>query len=174
MKIAKENKQEFDYFLKKIFPVAMLWEGGGKLHNVKGDTGGQTIWGIAYNKNKQHFESLKDHADTTEEEAGAFAFVEYYLPLKPNLLPLNTKMYAFDISYNMGTSRAKKYIQECIGVTADGIIGKQTESKMNNLKLDCLHKLRVTFYNNLAKSADNKKFLKGWLNRANDVYKRSK
>lgn len=172
IQIANQHKTEFEYFLKNIFPVAMLWEGGGKLHNVKGDSGGQTIWGIAYNKNKQHFDSLQDHANTTKEEAAAFAFVEYYLPLKPAFLPCNTKLYAFDIAYNMGVGRAKTFIQKAIGVTADGIIGKQTEAKMGNLKLETLHKMRVDFYHSIAKGSQAK-FLNGWLNRARDVYKRS-
>lgn len=172
IQIANQHKTEFEYFQKKIFPVAMIWEGGGKLHNVPGDTGGQTIWGIAYNKNRQHFDSLQDHANTTKEEAAAFAFVEYYLPLKPAFLPCNTKLYAFDIAYNMGVGRAKTFIQKAIGVTADGIIGKQTESKMGNLKLETLHKMRVDFYHSIAKGSQAK-FLNGWLNRARDVYKRS-
>lgn len=170
---ANEHKTEFEYFLKNIFPVAMKWEGGGKLHNVPGDSGGQTIWGIAYNKNKQHFTSLADHARTTKEEAAAFAFSEYYLGLKPQYLPCDTKLYAFDISYNMGIGRAKQYIQKCIGVTADGIIGPKTAQEMHKLKLDCLHKLRVNFYHSIANGA-NAKFLKGWLNRAEDVYRLSK
>lgn len=169
---ANQHKTEFEYFLKNIFPVAMIWEGGGKLHNVPGDSGGQTIFGIAYNKNKQHFDSLADHANTTQEEAAAFAFVEYYLPLKPAFLPCNTKLYAFDISYNMGVGRAKTFIQKAIGVTADGIIGKQTEAKMGTLKVETLHKMRVDFYHSIAKGSQAK-FLNGWLNRARDIYKRS-
>lgn len=172
VQIANQHKTEFDYFLKNIFPVAMHWEGGGKLHNVAGDSGGWTIWGIAYNKNKQHFDSLADHANTTKEEAGAFAFVEYYLPLKPSFLPCNTKLYAFDISYNMGVGRAKTFIQKAIGVTADGVIGKHTEAKMATLKVENLHKMRVDFYHSIAKGSQAK-FLNGWLNRARDVYKRS-
>ena len=27
---ANQHKTEFEYFLKNIFPVAMIWEGGGK------------------------------------------------------------------------------------------------------------------------------------------------
>ena len=169
---ANAHKTEFEYFLKNIFPVAMIWEGGGKLHNVPGDSGGQTIWGIAYNKNKQYFSSLKDHADTTKEEAAAFAFVEYYLPLKPAFLPCKTKLYAFDISYNMGVGRAKIFIQKAIGVNSDGIFGPQTEKAMSKLTVEALHKLRVDFYNSIAKGSQAK-FLNGWLNRARDVYKRS-
>lgn len=169
---ANEHKTEFARFKKDIFPVAMLWEGGGKLHDVSGDSGGQTIWGIAYNKNKQHFTSLADHARTTEEEAAAFAFVEYYLPLHPAFLPCNTKLYAFDIAYNMGVGRAKTFIQIAVGVKADGIIGPQTQAKMAGLKVEALHKIRVDFYHAIGKGSQAK-FLKGWLNRANDVYKRS-
>lgn len=171
--IANQHKTEFAYFMKNLFPVAMLWEGGGKYHNVSGDSGGPTIWGIAYNKNKQHFTSLQDHRDTTEEEAAAFAFTEYYLPLKPEFLPCDVKLYAFDIAYNMGVLRAKKYLQTCAGVASDGIIGPRTEAAMHKVTLDCLHKLRVNFYHSIGKGSQAK-FLKGWLNRANDVYKRSK
>lgn len=174
LKSANENKTEFELFRTKIFPVSMYWEGGGKLHNVKGDNGGWTIWGIAYNFNKQHFSSFEDFKNTTEEEAAAFAFSEYYLPLKPKFLPCDCKLYAFDIAYNMGVSRAKKYIQRCAGVTADGVFGKQTINNMPKITLECLHSLRVSYYNNLGKNAQYAKFLKGWLSRANDVYKKSK
>lgn len=169
---ANQHKTEFEFFQKTIFPVAMIWEGGGKYHNVPSDSGGPTVWGIAYNKNKQHFTSLQDHKDTTKEEAAAFAFVEYYLPLKPAFLPCNTKLYAFDMAYNMGVGRAKKFIQTAIGVTADGIFGPQTEKAMSKLTVEALHKLRVDFYHSIGKGSQAK-FLNGWLNRARDVYKRS-
>lgn len=173
-RIAHENKIEFEYFKKHIFPIAMHWEGGGKLHNVSGDNGGWTIWGIAYNFNKQYFSSFEDFKNTTEHEAAAFAYVNYYHPLYPIHLPQKTKLYAFDISYNMGLSRAKKYIQKCAGVIDDGIIGKNTISNMHKVDLDCLHSLRVAYYNTLGKKQQYAKFLKGWLNRANNVYKRYK
>lgn len=172
IQIANQHKTEFEYFLKNIFPVVMIWEGGGKYHNVPGDSGGNTIYGIAYNKNKQHFDSLEDHKNTTKEEAAAFAFVEYYLPLKPAFLPCKTKLYAFDIAYNMGVGRAKTFIQKAIGVTADGIFGPQTEKAMSKLTVEALHKMRVDFYHSIAKGSQAK-FLNGWLNRAMDVYKRS-
>ena len=166
---ANENKSEFDYFLKHIFPVTMLWEGGGKLHNVAGDAGGWTIWGIAYNYNKKYFDSLADFKNTTQEEAAAFAFVNYYLPLNPSYLPTKCKLMAFDTAYNMGTARAIQYIQGCAGVVVDGQIGNKTRAAMNNVTLECLFIKRRNFYN--AKSSS--KFYKGWMNRLNDVMKRS-
>ena len=174
IKITKNHQTEFTFFLKKIFPVVMKWEGGGKLHNVPGDTGGQTIWGIAYNKNKEYFNSLADHADTTEEEAAAFAFVNYYLKLSPENLKSNVKLLAFDIAYNMGVSRAIQYIQECAGVTADGVIGPNTKNNMNKVTIDCLQNKRVAYYNTLNKQTKFQKFYKGWMNRANDIYNISK
>ena len=147
IKKANEHTTEFNMFKKDIFPVIMIWEGGGKLHTVPGDSGGQTIYGIAYNKNKQHFTSLADHARTTYDEAAAFAFVEYYLKLSPEFLPCGVKLYLFDIAYNMGVSRAKTMLQSCIGVKADGIIGPATKAKMKDLKLDCLHNSRVSHVN---------------------------
>lgn len=172
--IANKNQTEFKFFLKNVFPVVMKWEGGGKLHNVSGDTGGNTIWGIAYNKNKEYFDSLADHADTTEEEAAAFAFANYYLKLSPENLKSNVKLLAFDIAYNMGVSRAIQYIQECAGVTADGIIGPNTKNNMNKITIDCLQNKRVAYYNTLNKQAKFQKFYKGWMNRANDIYNISK
>lgn len=170
IKIANQHKTEFEYFLKNIFPVVMIWEGGGKLHNVAGDAGSWTIWGIAYNYNKQHFDGLEDHKNTTKEEAAAFAFVNYYLPLKPAYLCGGVKLMAFDTAYNMGVSRAIKYIQECAGVKADGIIGNQTRSAMSKVTIDCLFKKRKAFYG--AKSTS--KFYKGWMNRLNDVTAKSR
>ena len=173
IEIANSHKTEFEFFKKTIFPVVMQWEGGGKLHNILGDSGGQTIWGIAYNKNKQHFDSLQDHANTTETEAAAFAFCEYYLPLSPTLLPRNTKLYAFDMAYNMGVGKAKQFIQEVIGVKADGVFGSVTKQKLNTLSLSDLHTKRKRFYEILSAKSNNSKFLKGWLNRANDIYIKS-
>lgn len=171
---AKENQTEFEFFRKKIFPIVMIWEGGGKLHKVPLDNGGWTKFGVAFNYNASHFYSLDDFKNMTEEEAASLAFVNYYLPLKPQFIPCaGTKLYLFDISYNMGVMKAKKYMQQCIGVNADGIIGKQTEAAMHKLKVDCLHNMRVEFYKNLGSKAQYAKFLKGWMNRANDIYKRS-
>lgn len=170
--IANKHK-DFPHFLKSVFPVVMQWEGGGKLHNVSGDSGGWTLWGIAYNFNKQHFDSLEDFKNTTRDEAAAFAFVEYFLPLSLDLVPQNCRLYCFDMAYNMGVHRAKVFMQSCAGVTADGIFGAKTKSALHKVTLECLHKKRTDFYATLAKQPKNKKFYNGWMNRARDIYKRS-
>lgn len=171
---SKRYKTEFEKFKSDIFKYTLKWEGGGKLHKVKGDSGGWTIWGIAYNKNKGLFRDLVDFKDTTYDEAAAIAFVKYYLATRAYMLPKDCKLIYFDMAYNMGNRRAIKLMQKCIGVTADGIIGPVTISKMQNLTKACLYKQRNGFYHLLVKK--NRalgKFLKGWLNRSLDIFKRS-
>ena len=172
--IAESNKTEFEFFLKKIFPHTMKWEGGGKLHNVESDKGGWTLFGIAWNYNKQYFKDFDEFKNMTEEQAATFAFSNYYLPINPAYLKSNVKLLAFDIAYNMGVSKGIKYIQECAGVTADGIIGNGTRSKMSSVTPECLQGKRVAFYDSLSKQVQYKKFYTGWMNRANDIFKITK
>lgn len=172
--IANKNQTEFKFFLKNIFPNTMKWEGGGKLHNVEGDSGGWTIYGIAWNYNKEHFKNFDEFKNISEEHAAMFAFANYYLKLSPENLKSNVKLLAFDIAYNMGVGKSIQYIQECAGVTADGVIGPNTKNNMNKVTVDCLQNKRVAYYNALNKQTKFQKFYKGWMNRANDIYDISK
>lgn len=166
-KIVKDHQSEFDFFKTKIFPIVMQWEGGGKLHNVDGDSGGWTIWGVTWNNWKHLFTDFNDFKDTTRDEAAYIAFVKFYLAIRAEKMPYDTKLYYFDMAYNLGTSRAIKIMQKCAGVTADGIIGAVTISKMINVTELCLKQKRESYYNSLVSL---KKFLKGWLNRSVSVF----
>jgi len=170
-KIVKTKETEFVLFRDFFFTLVMRWEGGNKLHKVSGDSGGWTVWGIAYNYNKALFDDFTDFKDTTREEASYIAFVKYYLNARAEIVPFNSKLYYFDMAYNMGVSRAIKIMQKCIGVKADGIIGEITLSKIHLLKESDLRREREGFYNRLAESKYKmKKFLKGWLNRSKSVF----
>ena len=169
--IALRHSREFKLFRDAFFPIVMKWEGGGKLHNVKGDSGGWTLWGIAYNYNKHLFDDFEDFKDTTREEASYIAFVKYYLAVNAELMQHDAKLYYFDMAYNMGTNRAIKIMQKCAGVKADGIIGAITKSKMQDVTECCLMNERNKFYNRLAeRNHKYKKFLKGWLNRSKAIF----
>jgi lysozyme family protein len=172
--IAEANPEEFKFFLEKVFPITMKWEGGGKLHNVAGDSGGWTIYGIAWNFNKEYFKDFDDFKNISQEHAAMFAFANYYLKLSPSYLKSNVKLLAFDIAYNMGVAKAIQYIQECAGVVADGKIGPNTRAKMGTVTPDCLQQKRVAYYNALNKQSKFQKFYKGWMNRANDIFKITK
>ena len=171
-------EKEFEYFKEYIFNKTLIWEGvknpkaGGRLHNVKGDSGGWTLWGIAYNHNKEMFSSFDDFKDTTYEEAAAIAYTKYYRAINAFILPLEARLMYFDMAYNVGNDRAIKIMQKCAKVPQDGIIGPVTREKMQYVTEECLFEHRNTFYNIIVKN--NRalgKFLKGWLNRSKAIYK---
>ena len=181
MRLAKANvtvAREFELFKSRIFNYTLKWEGVfdikkcGQLHNVAGDSGGWTLWGIAYNHNKGVFKDFADFKDTTYEEAAAIAYIRYYRAIQAFILPEEARLMYFDIAYNMGISRAIKLMQECAGVRADGVIGPVTREKMVNVTEDCLYQKRNTTYYVLVKAnKDLSKFLKGWLARSNSIFK---
>jgi lysozyme family protein len=181
LRLAKANptvEKEFEYFKEYIFNRTLVWEGvknpkvGGSLHNVAGDSGGWTLWGIAYNHNKEMFKNLDDFKDTTYEEAAAIAYTKYYRAINAFILPLEARLMYFDTAYNMGNARAIKIMQGCAKVPQDGIIGPATREKMLHVTEECLYLARNTTYNNLVRvNIKLKKFLKGWLNRSIAIFK---
>lgn len=170
--------EEFEYFKENFFGKTLVWEGvknpkaGGSLHNVAGDSGGWTLWGIAYNANAELFKNFDDFKDTTYEEAAAIAYIKYYRAICAFILPVEARLMYFDTAYNMGNVRAVKIMQSCCGLTADGLIGPATREKMQFVTEECLYNTRNSTYNNLVK-ANYKlgKFLKGWLNRSTAIFK---
>jgi lysozyme family protein len=181
LRLAKANptvEKEFEYFKEHIFNRTLVWEGvtnpkaGGKLHNVAGDSGGWTLWGIAYNHNTESFKNFDDFKDTTYEEAAAMAYTKYYRAINAFILPLEARLMYFDTAYNMGNARAIKLMQKCAKVPEDGIIGPATREKMLYVTEECLYNARNTTYNNLVRANIKLgKFLKGWLNRSTAIFK---
>lgn len=69
-----------------------------------------------------------------------------------------------------------KLPQELVGVTADGVVGPMTIEAINHENPDDfllrLYARRVEYYNRLvAQKPNQKKWLKGWMNRLNDIMK---
>jgi lysozyme family protein len=181
LRLAKANptvEKEFEYFKEHVFNKTLIWEGvknpkaGGNLHNVAGDTGGWTLWGIAYNANTGIFKNFDDFKDTTYEEAAALAYTKYYRAINAFILPLESRLMYFDTAYNMGNVRAIKIMQGCAGVPQDGLIGPATREKMQFVTEECLYNARNTAYNTLVRvNIKLSKFLKGWLNRSVAIFK---
>ncbi len=170
LELKNKYPEAFQNF-KEMFQHTLKWEGGSKLHKVSGDSGGWTKYGIAYNKNKFLFDSLEDFFDTTYEEAVLVAFGKYYIPIEAFRVPLDAQLMYFDMAYNMGTKRAVRYLQRCVGLKDDGIIGRFTRSKMHLVSEECLYERRNAFYYYLGRTKSwGKKFLKGWLNRSKAIF----
>lgn len=177
-KISPTIEKEFESFKLDIFNQTLKWEGvkdikkGGNLHNIANDTGGWTLWGIAYNFNADMFKNFADFKNTTYEEAAAVAYTKYYRAINAFILPQSARLMYFDIAYNMGNMRAIKMMQKCAGVPVDGLIGPATREKMIHVTEECLYNARNTMYNSLVRTNIKLgKFLKGWLNRSIAIFK---
>lgn len=73
-----------------------------------------------------------------------------------------------DMGVNSGPTRAVKLLQRAAGVEEDGIIGPQTLAAFGTVTPSKYADTRIAFYEGLAaNSPKNRKFLKGWTNRAN-------
>lgn len=74
----------------------------------------------------------------------------------------------YDFGVNSGINRAAKYLQKVVGVSQDGIIGKDTLKAINSGDASIYHgmynEMRKNFYNSIAKG-NQVQFLPSWLSR---------
>ena len=154
----------------------LKWEGG--YVNDPKDRGGATNKGItqktynAYlNKLQLPLQSVEYITDIEVEEI----YIEDYwnkCHCFDILNPLD--LIVFDSAVQHGVSRASKWLQNCVGVTPDGVIGEKTLYALHGKVLD--KRLadvidnyingRISFYAQIiANDPSQKRFAKGWKNR---------
>ena len=119
-----------------------------------------------------------DIKNLTVEQAIEIYRTCYWNPAQGDILPYPLNLEHFDSAVNLGLHQAIKLLQRACGANDDGVWGPKTMAAvLNTCKASgsvatALHTadLRRDFYKNLA---DNKasamKYLKGWLNRLNDL-----
>jgi hypothetical protein len=145
-----KEAEKMDSKFEKAFEFVIKWE--GYKSNDPDDVGGRTIFGIT---EKWEPESVKKMWDLPKPEALNIAKEiykeDYWNRIKGDTLEY--PLYVFDAAVNMGVTYAKQLI---------------------GLTLEDMHSKRVRRYQAIALKGNNKKFLKGWLNRENDAYNASK
>lgn len=149
------------------WPFLWKWEGTA-YENDPDDPGGATKFGV-----DQRSHPDVDIRNLTEEKAKAIYRKDYWAKIKGGDLPEKIAVVVMDIAVNNGTGRAAKWLQELAGVTADGVIGPITvaaSQKLNEVDVASLLDRREDFYRAIA-NGRMAKFLKGWLNRNNDLRK---
>jgi lysozyme family protein len=167
--------ERFDIFFKHT----MKWEGGDQYHEVPGDPGGATKYGIS----QKAYPEL-DIEELTYEQALAIYHEDYYPSYIDAIEHDETAGRLFDFGVNAGPARAAKVLQtaandELAGrgdislrpLKVDGQVGPATLRLVNALGADMydeFHRRIAEFYTNLAARPQLKKFLRGWLNRLND------
>lgn len=142
----------------------MVSEGG--YVNDPRDPGGETKYGIS--KKAYPNEDIKN---MTQERAIYLFKRDYWDKCKCDNMPDALSIVVSDCAYNSGTTRANKILQECLGVTADGIIGPKTLGAIEKQDLQKLlwkyHDNRLNFLKSLSTW---EVYGKGWKDRVDKIH----
>jgi lysozyme family protein len=164
------------------FPSIIKSE-GSVYENDPTDTGGCTKFGIIlqtlkdykFDVNKDGVFTCEDVKALTVEDAKTIYKKMYWDYFKADSIKNQSLAeYIVDGAINQGKGTIAKYIQDIIGVTADGLVGNKTIEAINNYNskelFDKLKAKREEKYHKIvANNPSQNKFLKGWLNRLNCI-----
>ena len=142
------------------------------------DSGGRTSRGILQ---KEYTPWLKEKGrpncdvwKAPEQDIHDIYFEEYWLPVADKL-PIGVDYLFFDLHVNGGLGRAAKILQLAVGFTGkdvDGHVGPMTRAAVSAMDPVTLIKkftsIKEDWYRSIAHGR-NAKFLKGWINRSEDV-----
>ena len=169
------------------------WEGG--LVDHPADPGGITNFGISIVFLKTFAAKYPDFVrgldvilpispdsirKLTRQQAKLIYRVAFWDEQKLDEMPKLPAIAHFDLSVNAGSRQATLITQRVVGSPDDGLIGPNTRQAVREAcqkygELPTVNKMldaREAFYRNLADNKPSSKvFLKGWLNRTNDLKK---
>ncbi len=131
---------------RRALQFTLKWEGGYVNH--PNDPGGETKWGIA----KRYHPDL-DIRNLTAEQAASIYANEYWDAAGCDEVPFPYCVAVFDAAVRCGVSRAKGWRKEA--ATAK----------------DFIYLNQQYYYKRCEEKPSQKVFLKGWLNRLNDLRK---
>lgn len=135
----------------------------GGYSNNPADPGGETNHGVT-EKVARKWGYTGRMIDLPVATAGMIAKSEYWDPYSCDQLPLPIAFQVFDTAYNGGFPA--KWLQQALGVTADGNIGAQTIAAARGCNVwqavACFNSWRLSYYTSLGTWGT---FGKGWTNR---------
>lgn len=184
---------------EKAMQFTAKWEGG--LSDDKADKGGLTNYGVSLvflkdieassRQSKNYLRELgvsvpvtrSSVAQLTRDQAMKIFRWQFWDSLSCEDYPVPVGVVLFDMAVNHGRANAVKLIQRgcnVAGITpalvVDSKLGPRTQAAIHALDAKklalCTIDARIKFYNAIvANNPSQKVFLKGWLNRANDLKK---
>jgi len=159
--------QNFDKAL-----AAVLVHEGGYVFNPK-DPGGETNLGCTkavWEEHCGHMVDTKTMKALTPADVGPLYKAKYWDKVKGDDLPSGVDYVVFDSAINSGPGRAAKWLQACVNVYADGVIGDKTIQAVRNkdpkelINDYCAYRLA---YLKMLQTWDT--FGKGWERRVKEV-----
>ena len=160
-------KHNWDEALRHI----LKYEGG--YVNLPADPGGMTNLGVTKRVWEEWTGKPATEADMralTPEMVGPLYKTRYWDAVRGDDLPSGIDLCVFDAAVNAGVGRASKFLQQAVGVTADGQIGPKTVEATTAKPADEIVAkfcdLREAHYKSLPTFAT---FGKGWMNRLASV-----
>lgn len=162
--------------LATALEFTLKWEGG--FVDNPFDLGGRTNQGItqrnydSYRMDKRL--PTKDVNFIEKAEVMEIYSERYWKSSQADSMILPLAIVHFDTAVLFGVSGAVQFLQEALGIAADGIFGPQTESKLqaNNNKETALKIIdgRIAYHHRrVRENSSQEVFLQGWVNRANDL-----
>jgi lysozyme family protein len=162
---------------KIYFPIENELE-GTTFEDDPLDSGGATKFGLTLDDLQTYYKDKNKTADDVKNmdaiEAATILKSLYWDYYKADEIPNQSlAMFLVDSRLNQGNI-ITKYIQQIIGVKADGIFGNQSFQVLlaydEQQLFKQLYNERLQRYNNIVSAnPSQEKFLKGWINRLNAI-----
>lgn len=155
----------------------LKWE-GSRFTNDPDDHGGATRYGIIQReydryRDRRHLQIRSVELISLDEVRDIYRR-EYWDAVQGDRMPLSLDLVMFDSGVLMGVGRAIRILQQSLKIAVSGDLDKSTFDALGTADIDALV---VDFLNNregrlrgiVEKDQTQAKFLKGWLNRLNDL-----
>jgi lysozyme family protein len=162
----------------RCFDQTEVYEGLHKFSNDPVDPGGVTFSGVTqrvYNDYRDRKGLSRQSVRLmTDAECEEIYETQYWRAVNGDGLPVGVDLVIYDIAVNSGPVRAIKFLQQGLGVAADGHLGIVTlaaVAKSDPRKLiQTICALRMSFWHSLSTWW---RFGRGWSNRGADVQKKA-
>jgi lysozyme family protein len=155
----------------KCFDLVIVNEGGYVDNSA--DPGGSTNLGCTqavWEKYVGHSVTVDDMKALTKEDVKPLYKRNYWDAIHGDALPSGLDYCIFDCAINSGVGRAAKFIQEIVGVSADGAIGNNTVAAISQINpvtlINDFSDKRQAFLESLKTFPV---FGKGWTKRVSEV-----
>ena len=152
--------------------AAVLHHEGGYVHHPS-DPGGRTNLGVTQRVWEEWVGHPVDEATMrglTVEDVAPLYKAKYWNQVAGDDLPAGVDYCVFDAAINSGPGRAAKWLQQTVGVTADGAIGRMTLQAVAAMPADeIVSKFQATRLEFLQGLPTWETFGKGWGRRVTEV-----